>query len=85
MQTSGESPANLYTTLTVEALEAADVWKCAGAAWERYFLALARSRSPFDVMTANFGLFTASLNLSGDAAGRLLQEHGLKAPLLNDA
>ncbi|WP_141653131.1 hypothetical protein [Phenylobacterium immobile] len=65
--------------------EATSVWTCAYEAWSDYLGRLSTAGSPLALFAAGAQLMNDSLQISGRATAKSLQDAGLASPLLNDA
>lgn len=64
--------------------EGFELWKSGCDIWLDYLAELPGVRTPADLVDANARLLVHSLDICGLAAGGLLSDAGVKAPVLND-
>lgn len=79
------TPALAVAAIEDGAREALSIWQCGYDACADYMIALAASRGPGDLVTANAELLAANVNIFRAAAGALLRRAGVSGPTLNDA
>lgn len=83
MQAGEHIPILDRTTLACE--EAQTLWGCGVDMWLNYLAEVAATPTPMGALQAHIRLMTGSADLVGRATGTVLEQHGLRAPLLSDA
>lgn len=61
-----------------------DAWSCGVQAWSAYMTDLVNARGVDDLLSAQTRLVMNSFDVFGQAAGKMLQRHGLTSPTLNE-
>lgn len=64
--------------------EGYELWKCGCDIWLEYLAELPTLRTPADLMEANAKLLARGMDIYGLAAGTMLRDEGLHAPVLDD-